>query len=141
VHSLPPIIACDDDPQRADESLLSVIPRNRRQIYKVRPIIEILVDKGSFFEMGRNFGRSIVAGLARFDGHPVMLFASDPYHNAGSWNAETCQKVVRFADLADDAPLLQLARELAPVLLAQHPAAARAQVARWLDSRAEFLKA
>jgi len=101
VHSLPPIIACDDDPQRADESLLSVIPRNRRQIYKVRPIIETVVDKGSFFEMGRNFGRSIVAGLARFEGHPVMLFASDPYHNGGSWNAETCQKVVRFADLAE----------------------------------------
>jgi acetyl-CoA carboxylase carboxyltransferase component len=101
VHSLPPIIACNDDPLRADDSLLSVIPRNRRQIYKVRPIIETVVDKGSFFEMGRNFGRSIVAGLARFDGHPVVLFASDPYHNAGSWNAETCQKVVRFADLAE----------------------------------------
>ena len=49
--------------------------------------------------------------------------------------------LLRFADLADDAPLLQLARDLAPVLLAQHPAAARAHVARWLDSRAEFLKA
>jgi acetyl-CoA carboxylase carboxyltransferase component len=60
-----------------------------------------VVDQGSFFEMGRNFGRSIVAGLARFGGHPVVLFASDPYHNGGSWNAETCQKVVRFADLAE----------------------------------------
>ena len=29
------------------------------------PIIEALVDKGSFFEMGANFGRSIIAGLAR----------------------------------------------------------------------------
>jgi len=49
--------------------------------------------------------------------------------------------LLRFADLADDAPLLQQARELAPRLLQQHPAAARAHVARWLDSRAEFLKA
>ena len=101
VHAVPPVIECNDDPERTEESLLSVIPRNRRQIYKVRPIIEKVVDAGSFFEMGRNFGRSIVAGLARFDGHPVVLFASDPYHNAGSWNAETCQKVVRFADLAE----------------------------------------
>jgi ATP-dependent DNA helicase RecG len=49
--------------------------------------------------------------------------------------------LLRFADLADDAPLLQLARAQAPLLLQQHPAAAQAHVARWLDSRAEFLKA
>ena len=100
VHELPPMAACDDDPERADEFLLGVIPRNRRQIYKMRPIVESVVDKGSFFEMGRNFGRSIIAGLARLQGMPVLVLASDPYHYGGSWNAETCQKVVRFVDLA-----------------------------------------
>ncbi|MBL8349875.1 MAG: ATP-dependent DNA helicase RecG [Burkholderiaceae bacterium] len=49
--------------------------------------------------------------------------------------------LLRFADLADDAPLLRQARALAPVLLARHPGAAQAQVARWLDKRADFLKA
>ena len=66
----------------------------------MRPIVEAVVDKGSFFEMGRNFGRSIIAGLARVQGVPVLVLASDPYHYGGSWNAETCQKVVRFVDLA-----------------------------------------
>ena len=67
----------------------------------MRPIIESVVDTGSFFEIGRNFGRSIIAGLARFGGQPVLLFASDPFHNGGAWNADTCQKVVRFVDLAE----------------------------------------
>ncbi|MEK8051724.1 ATP-dependent DNA helicase RecG [Ideonella sp. DXS22W] len=49
--------------------------------------------------------------------------------------------LLRFADLNEDAPLLALAREQAPRLLRQHPTAAQAHVARWLDSRAEFLKA
>ncbi|MDT7833882.1 ATP-dependent DNA helicase RecG [Aquabacterium sp. OR-4] len=49
--------------------------------------------------------------------------------------------LLRFADLNDDAPLLALAREQAPRLLRQHPAAAQAHVARWLDTRAEYLKA
>ena len=49
--------------------------------------------------------------------------------------------MLRFADLAEDAPLLQLARQLAPLLLTQYPAAARAQVVRWLDTRVDFLKA
>ncbi|MBI5256076.1 MAG: ATP-dependent DNA helicase RecG [Burkholderiales bacterium] len=51
------------------------------------------------------------------------------------------EALLRFADLAEDAPLLQHARRIAPLLLAQHPGAARAHVARWLDTRADFMKA
>jgi len=101
VHELPPTIACDDDPERADESLLKAVPRNRRQVYKMRPIIDSVVDRGSFFEMGQNFGRSIITGLARLDGRAVALMASDPYHYAGAWTADACQKIVRFVDLAE----------------------------------------
>ena len=100
-HGLPPIIPASDDPERADDKLMRAVPRNRRQVYKMRPIIESVVDQGSFFEMGANFGRSIVAGLARLGGHPVLLLASDPYHYGGAWSADTCQKVVRFVDLAE----------------------------------------
>jgi len=49
--------------------------------------------------------------------------------------------LLRFADLAEDAPLLQQAREAARTLLAKAPATARAQVARWLDTRADYLNA
>jgi ATP-dependent DNA helicase RecG len=49
--------------------------------------------------------------------------------------------LLRFADLAQDNALLDFARAAAPRLLAEHPAAARAHVERWLAGRAEFLKA
>jgi ATP-dependent DNA helicase RecG len=49
--------------------------------------------------------------------------------------------LLRFADLAEDAPLLQQARRAAPALLDSHPAAARTHVDRWLGAKAEFLKA
>jgi acetyl-CoA carboxylase carboxyltransferase component len=101
VYDLPPTIPCDDDPERSDEGLMNIVPRNRRQVYKMRTIIEKVVDKGSFFELAPNFGRSIIAGFARFDGRAVLLLASDPYNYAGSWTADTCQKVVRFVDLAE----------------------------------------
>lgn len=100
VHGLPPRLASEDDPERREESLMQAIPRDRRKVYKMRPIIEAVVDRGSFFEMGRMFGRSIITGLARLDGRAVALMASDPYFYGGSWTAETCQKVVRFLDLA-----------------------------------------
>jgi ATP-dependent DNA helicase RecG len=49
--------------------------------------------------------------------------------------------LLRFADLAIDNALLLQARALAPRLLVENPQAARAHVARWLDSKVEFLKA
>ena len=101
VYDLPPTIKCDDDPERAEESLLNVVPRSRKQIYKMRPIIESVVDKGSFFEMSQNYGRSVIAGLARLEGRAVMLLASDPYIYGGSWTADACQKVIKYVDLAE----------------------------------------
>ena len=49
--------------------------------------------------------------------------------------------LLRFADLGADSALLDAARRNAPRLLAEHPAAAAAQVQRWLASRVDFLKA
>jgi len=49
--------------------------------------------------------------------------------------------LLRFADLTEDGALLRLAGQVAPRLLDEHPAAAEAHVARWLGTKAEFLKA
>jgi ATP-dependent DNA helicase RecG len=49
--------------------------------------------------------------------------------------------LLRFADLQEDSALLQQARQLAPCLLQQQPAAAQAQLDRWLGGKAEFLRA
>jgi acetyl-CoA carboxylase carboxyltransferase component len=100
VQNLPPVTASDDDPLRRDDSLMSAVPRDRRKVYKTRPIVETLMDRGSFFEIGRNFGRSMITGLARLEGRPVAVLASDPYHYGGAWTADACSKVMRFADLA-----------------------------------------
>ncbi len=101
VYDLPARAPSNDDPHRRDEKLMSIVPRDRRKVYKMRDIIETVVDRGSFFEMGRMFGRPIITGFARFDGHAVALMAGDPYYYAGAWTAEACQKIVRFVDLAE----------------------------------------
>ena len=94
-------VASDDDPERSEEALIKAVPRSRRQVYKMRPIIEAVVDKGSFFEVNANFGRPMIVGLARLEGRAVLLLASDPFHYGGSWTAEACQKVVRWVDFAE----------------------------------------
>ncbi len=49
--------------------------------------------------------------------------------------------LLRFADLHEGNPLLQHAREIAPVLWREYPAAAQKHTERWLSSRSEYLKA
>ena len=90
-----------DDPARREEWLIEAIPRDPRKVYRMRRIIEALVDQGSFFEIGRKWGRPAITGLARFDGWPVALLASDPHFYGGAWTADASQKVMRFVDLAE----------------------------------------
>src|SRR5690606_9633767 len=71
-----------------------------RPVYKIRPILESVMDAGSFFEIGRHWGKGIVTGLARLDGWPVAVLASEPYHYGGIWDKNTTEKFTRFVDLA-----------------------------------------
>jgi acetyl-CoA carboxylase carboxyltransferase component len=100
VHELPPRAASDDPVDRRGEALLDAVPRNERRVYKMRPILDEVVDRGSFFEIGRAWGNSVITGLARLDGWPVAVLASDPYYYAGAWTADACRKAVRLVDLA-----------------------------------------
>src|SRR4029077_16715153 len=73
VYDAPPRGPITADPARREESLFDVIPRDIRKVYRIRPIIEKIVDQGSFFEMGRLYGRSVVTRLARHDRRPVAV--------------------------------------------------------------------
>jgi acetyl-CoA carboxylase carboxyltransferase component len=101
VWELPARSDSADDPRRREAGLFEAVPRERRKVYKMRPIVEAVVDRGSFFELGRMFGRPIITGLARAGGLPIAVMASDPFFYGGCWTAEACQKIVRFVDLAE----------------------------------------
>jgi acetyl-CoA carboxylase carboxyltransferase component len=101
VHTVAPRQANTDPTSRRDACLFSVVPRDRNQPYKMRTAIDSIFDRGSFFEMTRHFGRPVITGLARLDGLPIAVLASDPFHVMGAWTADACEKVIRFVDLAE----------------------------------------
>lgn len=101
VHELPARVEPTDTPTRRDDALLEIIPRDPRKVYKVRRILDSVFDQDSFFEIGRHWGKGIVTGLARLDGWPVAVLASDPYHYGGVWDRPTTDKFTRFVDLAE----------------------------------------
>ena len=101
VYELPKQEKTHDAPERRDDWLIEAIPKNRRKIYDMRKIINSVVDKESFLEVGKNYGRSIITGMARLDGWPVAVLAGDPYFYGGGWTADSSNKVTRFIDLAE----------------------------------------
>ncbi len=126
VHELPTRTKSHDKPDRREDWLIEAVPRDLRNLYKIRPIVEALVDQqfsgegrspalakksgllpsqahysSTFFEIGRQHGTSVVTGFARMDGHPVAVMASDPMVLGGLWTAASSHKVERFVDLAD----------------------------------------
>ena len=101
VWEAPPMLASDDPRTREEEALLSIIPRHRRRAYKMRRVIELILDRDSFFELTPLFGRSQITGLARLNGHAVGVLANDCYHAGGSMTADGAQKIRRFVETCD----------------------------------------
>ncbi|HEX4106671.1 MAG TPA: carboxyl transferase domain-containing protein [Solirubrobacteraceae bacterium] len=101
VWEAPPIAPGVDPAHRREESLLSLVPRDRRQVYKVRDLLAAVLDRGSVFELGPTYGRSLVTALARLDGRPVGVLASDPRFLGGSMSGDGSDKFTRFVDMCD----------------------------------------
>lgn len=97
----PPHFDVGDRANRKAEELLEIIPRERRQAYKMRKLITLIVDERSFFEIGGAWGRSQITGLARIDGVSVGVLANDCYYDGGSMTADGAAKIRRFIELCD----------------------------------------
>jgi len=102
-YQRPPVLCSTDlagaDPAgRQEDMLLSAIPRDRRQPYRIRDILDAVFDLGSVMEV-QGYGGSIVTALARLEGHPVGVVAGDPYASAGCLTVEGAEAVTRLADL------------------------------------------
>ncbi|MCL4318580.1 MAG: propionyl-CoA carboxylase [Firmicutes bacterium] len=101
VFHISPRIVTDDPPGRTEEQLASVIPRDRRTVYNMRTILNLIFDKTTLFEVGQYQGRSSITMLGRLNGYAVGIMANDPYAYGGAMTAEAAEKITRFVDMCD----------------------------------------
>ncbi len=101
VYTLPPVQESDDPEDRREEELLSIIPRDRNRPYDVRQMVDLIVDRGSAFEMGRYYGGSQLTMFARIAGRPVGVLGNDPLVHGGAMDANAAQKLEKFVNLCD----------------------------------------
>jgi acetyl-CoA carboxylase carboxyltransferase component len=106
----PPVVDTDDDPNRAEDALLEVMPDDPRHTYDMHEIIELITDDGEFFELKEDFAPNLIVGFARFDGIPVGLVASNPEELSGIMEPDSSDKYDKFMMFLDafDIPLLNL---------------------------------
>ena len=101
VWQMPPRVENGDDPNRKEEQLISIIPREKRRPYDPYAILDAVLDKDSFFEITPFYGRSRILGLARLDGYPVGVMINNPNHLGGSMDVAAGTKAIRFLQLCD----------------------------------------
>jgi acetyl-CoA carboxylase carboxyltransferase component len=113
VWELPPRQPTGDAPDRREEDLISMVPRNRRQIFDTHKLLSRIVDQDSLFEIAPDYGKSRVTGLARLDGYPVGVMANNPKFKGGSTDVAAGDKVMRLIQLCDTfhLPLISFADE------------------------------
>lgn len=54
-----PVVACADDPARADAALDSIVPSDSHQAYDVKEVVSRIVDEGSFMEVAPDYAKNI----------------------------------------------------------------------------------
>ncbi|KIX02106.1 uncharacterized protein Z518_08045 [Rhinocladiella mackenziei CBS 650.93] len=105
----PPCVECTDDVNREDIALRSIIPRRKARMYNPYTIIESVVDRGTWFEIGRLWGRTGITGLARMGGRPVGILSLNCEVNSGALDALGSQKLMKMIKFCDvfNLPIVQ----------------------------------
>jgi propionyl-CoA carboxylase beta chain len=96
-----PELQTDDDVDRLDWSLDSLIPDNPNKPYDIKELILKTVDEGDFFEIQQNHAKNIIVGFGRVEGRTVGLVANQPMVLAGVLDIDASRKAARFVRFCD----------------------------------------
>ncbi len=105
-----PSAPATDDPNRMEESLLTILPDNPNQPYNMKDVITAIVDDGQYYESQPFFAQNMITCFARFDGQTVGIIANQPSVMAGCLDIDASDKSARFIRFCDafNIPLLNL---------------------------------
>jgi len=106
----PPLITNDDEPDRREDELATIVPTDPHKPYDMHEVIVRLVDNGDFLEVKEEFAPEIIVGFARLAGYAVGIVANQPMVRAGSLTIDSSDKQARFMRFCDcfNIPLILL---------------------------------
>jgi acetyl-CoA carboxylase carboxyltransferase component len=89
------------DGERSLDEILDIVPRDPRQAYDMRDVIELLADDGSWFEVQPRYGASMLTGLVHLGGRSVAVIANQPKVLAGAIDVAAANKAADFIEAMD----------------------------------------
>ena len=100
-----------DNPLRADEEIMNIIPDQGSKGYDMRRIIKLIADDNKYFEIQADYAPNLSVGFARFDGRSVGIIANNPLWLGGCEDYRSSDKHSRFTRLCDamNMPIVYLA--------------------------------
>jgi acetyl-CoA carboxylase carboxyltransferase component len=107
----PPIVETGDDPDREIPELDDFLPDTMlRTPYNMYPLIDMVVDKGSFYEIHKNYAGNVIVGFARFNGRVAGIVSNNPIIKMGGLDCDASDKLARFVRFCDlfNIPLVTL---------------------------------
>jgi acetyl-CoA carboxylase carboxyltransferase component len=104
----PPVLHNDDEANRMDSELRTVVPQEPDKPYDMREVIGHVVDGESWLEVHEHWAQNIVVGFARLQGHPIGVVGNQPKVLAGTLDINSSIKGARFVRFCDafNIPLL-----------------------------------
>jgi propionyl-CoA carboxylase beta chain len=97
----PPYFESEDDPDRACDGIIGLIPDAPNKPYDMKKVIAEVVDDGEFLEVNALWAMNIVCGFARVDGHVVGIVGNQPQVLAGTLDIDASEKAARFVRTCD----------------------------------------
>lgn len=97
----PPHKEADDDINRIEKDLDTIIPDSPKKPYDMHAILKKVIDKGEFLEVHKYYARNLIVGFARFNGRAVGIVANQPAVLAGVLDIESAMKGARFVRFCD----------------------------------------
>ncbi len=106
----PPRRDTEDNPNRMEEALNTIVPENPNKPYDIKEIVRLVVDDGVFLEVHEHFAPNLVVGFGRLDGQTVGFVCNQPAVLAGCLDITSCIKAARFVRTCDafNIPLVTL---------------------------------
>lgn len=101
-NQLPPRSTDLDPAADARQAQLNeMVPVEPQRGYDMTRVIQAIADHERIFVTKPDFDRSVIACLARLDGYPVGIIASQPSKLSGAMGPEGCDKSIGFLCLCD----------------------------------------
>lgn len=98
-HARAPVADGPDTGKRRLDEILALVPADDRRPYKMRKVVDLLLDADSLLEIQPAYGTSILTALGRLGGRSVAVLANDPSRKAGTLDRAAAEKGARFLEV------------------------------------------